>query len=216
MEWTSFVLGAVGALTGIGGLIVAWLGWRRSGEALRESWRAPVREEQHALLPRLADSSAELENLLEERINTDVQVATESETLKSDAADLRRLVDQLTAPVVVDAELDGDLQRLKSVVEPSGALGGGLQGALDRFIDLTERLAAARSQAAAGSADPERLISLGAEHGQSVEPLRRRNEAALEIVRRVRQRVRVLTREGLGSFPAAAPAVRKGRQQSPD
>ena len=100
------MLGAVGALTGVGGLVVGWLGWRRSGEALRESWRAPVREEQHALLPKLADSAAELERLLEQRVNSDVQTATEPSTLRSDAADLRRITDQLTTPVIADSELD--------------------------------------------------------------------------------------------------------------
>jgi hypothetical protein len=200
VEWLSLALGALGTLAGVGGLVIGWLGWRRSGEALDETRRTPVREAQHALLPRLSDWAKELEHLLEQRINYDVQRATDPAVLTQDVAELTSLVQQITEPVVVDEELDIQLQRLRSIVTPQGVDTGGLAVSLESFSKLTGQVAQAKS----GAADVDELLALGGQHGRSIEPIRRMNEEALEAVKAIQARLRLLARHGLGKLPSAS------------
>lgn len=208
MEWVSLGLGAVGTLAGIGGLVLGWLSWRRSGDALRETRWSPIRQAQHALLPELGDWAASLKALLEDRINFDVQQSPlKREVLATDADNLHTLVTQMTEPEVVDDELQSDLVVLRSLVLSTNSERTGLVSQLGNLVAVAEEI-----EQTQGSINTEQLLGLGARRGQSVEITRSVNAEALEVLQAIQSRLRVLARLGLGDSPTVSKRTAKAIQ----
>ncbi len=214
VDW-SMTLGIVGAATGLGGLLLGWLGWARSGEALHETRRSPVREAQHSLLARISEWADGLPNLCE-AINSDVQQSPPNpEKLRSQAEQLRTLVRQMTDPVIVDEQLANELAHLREVVIPSstGDMPVGLADSMDRFAELAEQIEEAKDRPGDSKGVRDELVRLGERRQGTLEPLRLRNGAALESAKKIRLRLREIDRDGLGNFPSAAELGR-GRRES--
>jgi hypothetical protein len=196
------VVGVVVAIvTGIGGLILGFLGWRRSGKAIAETMRTRVRDEQHTLIAGLADPADELSKLLEE-LNADVQhQPADTTVLREKAERIRVLVGDMGRTVIVDPALSEAIAELSSKALPPGPDANDIPRALEEFADLWDRVAEAKAKPDSQPARDE-LFNLGAGFGHKMEPLRRRCNDLRPIVEKIRERVQDIGRYGLGDFPA--------------
>jgi hypothetical protein len=170
-EWegrmAELLFGIIGAAAGIGGIVFGIAGSVRSGEALRETRRNPVRQAQHLLLPKLSDQAKRLDALLE-AVNRDVQAQPSiAELLQDHASKLRSVIQLMNEPTFVDRELRRLLAELKETVSPSqDDPDSRLAGQLDRFANLCAEIARAKQRRGDSSGVRQNLIdpAIGVEH----------------------------------------------------
>lgn len=191
----------IGIVTGIAGLILGYLGWRRSGQALTETRRTTVRENQHVLIAAMASPASELDEILTE-LNVDLQMQpADVEALRSKAARIRSLVTDLASPVIVDPTLSDLIKKLESAALPTDQNTEDIPTALERFARLWNDVAEANAKPDSRPTR-EQLFNLGAGFGLTIEPLRERCNALQPIVQQIRERLREIDLYGLGNFPA--------------
>lgn len=200
MDLLSIGLGGFGALTGAGGLVLAWLGWKKSGQALAESQWTPVRQAQHNLMATITALAEDLHVFLPEQLNYRLQ-AMDSAELTAAADHLRTIVNGMTSTVVVDKRLDEKLRMLREEVLLGGSDRSGFADSVEEFGKLIGEIVAAKA-ATSTAQGAEKLFALGGRYAQTKEPLRERNSRVICIIDEVRARLGQIAREGLGDLPS--------------
>ena len=200
MDLLSIGLGVFGALTGAGGLVLGWLGWKRSGHALAETQWTPVRQAQHSLMAKITALAEDLHVFLPEQLNYRLQ-AMDSAELTGAADHLRTIVDGMTSTVVVDKYLDEKLRKLHE--EMLGGLDrSGFADSVEEFGRLIGEIEGAKA-ASSTAQGAEKLFALDGRYAQTKEPLREHNSSVICIIDEVRARLDQIAREGLGDLPSS-------------
>ena len=104
---------------------------------------------------------------------------------------------------MVDAQLEADLARLRSLtlLRPSET-GSALVDLVRRLITVARSIEKATPSPGSDAVDAQKLMQLGANRQASIEATRGVNSEAIEVLERIRARLRILARHGLGDPPA--------------
>ena len=195
-------LGIIGTVTGLAGVVFGFLGWKRAGDALKETRRDPVRQEQHRILSERSGQLRELEKLLRQ-VNTDVQSNPQPDELRCVADQLASMAASLMAePRIVDPELRKSLTAVSHAVAPHDDRDGGVSGVLRRYADICQEVTERLQRPGDSQGVRNDLVSVGERRARLHDNTRDGIRYALEHVDRALERVRQIEAEGFGDFPA--------------
>lgn len=204
------VLGVISVLIALTAVAVAGFSLKRSGDALDETRRAPVRAAQHALLPVIKQCARRNRKLLADNANYQVQAEPlDGAALRTTAAMLRSNTKRMINRTIVDQPLEGAVQGFAESIlgGSSGSVDSdaGLITSFDQYALLAEETTEAGRRPGDASGTRSELVQLGQRRGELQRPLRKLIHESLVALDQVDKRIDQVEREGFGDFGKRNP-----------
>lgn len=215
MDTLVVISAIVGLITGVGGLVVAIRSLQLSGKSIAETYRAPVRAAQHAILAELPKPAAELHEVLE-RVNMQLQEQPgRPAEIRNTAAAIEGLVTELSRRELVDPTLGTLLDQLRYRTFGQGCEHEGIHHALTRYAEMWEQRLEAENSPNDSPEIRHQLANNSTGIGLTMEPLRERCNALTPIVEQAQARLRIIDLQGLGNFPLPTTTARQANLEPP-